>query len=219
MAPPLVFIAGAHHLVTRADILILGLMGTGRDVGIYAVASRTAELTQFTFEATTLAGASLFSRIYVSGDREELQRFARLATQTIVLASIPIYLGIVGLAPWLLQLFGSEFVEGTTVLRLLATAFFLSSLGGFVMVMLYMTGHQRSVVVATGVMGAVNVVLCFILILWLGILGAAAAAGISLLLLTGVLVVILYRRVGILSLPFGLPGAHPHTSPSPWEKR
>lgn len=207
MVPPLIFIGGAYHLISRGDLLVLGLLGTSRDVGVYAVASRGAELMLFIYDAITLAGASLFSSIYVSGDHEELQRFTTLATKTILWISLPIYFILIRIAPWFLGLFGDEFVEGQGVMRLLTTTYFIGSLGGFVITMLYMTGRQRDVAVVMGAMVIINLALSFLLIPWLGITGAAIASGATLVLMKGILVVVLHKRVGIVSLPFRLKGA------------
>ncbi|NKE73148.1 polysaccharide biosynthesis C-terminal domain-containing protein [Candidatus Manganitrophus noduliformans] len=202
MVPPLIFIGGAYHLLSRGDLLVLGIVGTSREVGVYSIVSRGAELMLFIYDAITLAGASLFSSIYVTGDYKELQRFTTLATKTILWISLPIFFILIGIAPWFLGLFGAEFVEGYGVMRLLTTTYFIGSLSGFVITMLYMTGHQRDVAIVMGVMAIVNLALSFLLIPWLGITGAAIASGTTLILLKGTLVIVLYKRVGIISLPF-----------------
>jgi len=212
MVPPLIFIGGAYHIVSRGEVLVLGYLGTSRDIGLYNVASRVAELTQYMYEAMTIVGASLFSAIYASGDREELQRFTTLCAKTILWASIPALLVFYFAAPWLLRVFGPEFVEGIAVLRVLITAFFVSGLSGFVIIMLYMTGHQRDVAVVMGAMALSNVGLSFLLIPRFGIMGAAIACGTTVVLLKGILVAVLYRRVGVLSLPITI---KPAQRPSP----
>lgn len=204
MIPPLIFSGSAYHILSRGDVLILGVLGTSRDVGIYVVAARGAELILFMYDAVTIAGASLFSSIYATGDMKELQRFASLVAKTILWVTLPVYVLFLAITPWFLGFFGPEFVQGTAVMRLLTTFYFLSSLGGFVIIMLYMTGHQRDVAIVMGTMTGVNIGLCFLLIPWLGIMGAGIAAGISLLLMHGTLVLVLYKRVGIVSLPFSL---------------
>lgn len=202
MVPALVFFGAAWHVLSRGDVLILGALGTSRDVGLYTVASRGAELMLFMYDAMTLSGASLFSSIYASGDMRELQRFTSLLTKSILWVSLPAWLVFLALAPWFLRLFGPEFIEASAVMRVLATTFFVSSLGGIIIPKLHMTGHQRDVAVVTGIMAAVNVALCFLLVPRLGMMGAAIASGASLILLKGTLVVVLYQRVGIVSLPF-----------------
>lgn len=202
MIPSLLFSAGAYQVLSRADVLVLGALGSDRDVGLYAAATRGAEAMLFMCSAITLPGVPLFSSIYVTGDREELQQFTALTTRIIFWSSLPVYVLLMVLAPWVQRLFGPEFVEGAAVMRILLTTFFLSSLGGFVDPMLNMAGHQRDVAIVMGTSAAVNVGLSFLLIPSYGRLGAAIASGTSLMLLKSTLALVLYKRVGIVSFPF-----------------
>ena len=70
MVPGLVFIGLVTHVLLRADVLVMGILSTTEDVGFYTAAHRSAGMIQFVEEAMMLAGASLFSRIYASGDVE-----------------------------------------------------------------------------------------------------------------------------------------------------
>lgn len=202
MTPPLIFVAMAYHVMSRADVLILGALGTTRDVGIYLVANRGAELMLFMYDAVTLSGASLFSSIYATGNMKELQQFTNLVTKSIFWISLPIYFLFILATPWFLGLFGEEFVQGAGLMRFLLTTFFLSSLAGFVNIMLYMAGHQRDVAVVTGIAASINIALSFGLIPWLGMLGAAIASGTSVVLMKWALVFLLQKRTGIISFPF-----------------
>lgn len=203
MVPALVLSSTAFYALSRADLLILGLFASPEDVGIYAVASRASEVMLFPYDAVTLAGSALFAALATKGDRSEMQRLATIATRIILVAGLPVCLGLLAFAPGFLGFFGSGFVAGEGVVRILATTTYLSTLGGFVIPILYVTGGHR--VVAAVVVGAAlaNVVLSFLLIPPLGIVGAALAAGTSLLGLKAALVVGIWRRLRIVSLPLG----------------
>lgn len=202
MVPGLFVSAGAYYLFSRADVLILGGFANSRELGLYIIAGRGAELMTFVYEALTLAGTSLFAGIYASGDRVELQRFANLVTKSIFWFSLPAYPLMMLLTPLFLRLFGSEFAEGIVVMRLLLTTYFISTLGGFVVQMLYVTGNEKPA--ATVMLGAagLNIALSFLFIPRFGMVGAALASGLSLIAMKGALVYVLYKRVGVLSLPF-----------------
>lgn len=205
MVLPIVFSGGAYYFMSRGDLLVLGALGTTRDVGLYAAASRAAEqLMMFMYTAATFAGTSLFAQIYATGDMRELQRFARLTARLILLISAPVYIVLMAIAPWVLGLFGQEFIEASSAMRFLLTTFFISSLSGNVISMLYMSGHQRDVAVPLMVAAAINVGLSYSLIPSLGMMGAAISSGMTLILLHGTLAIVLYKRVGIVSLPFGV---------------
>lgn len=207
MIPPLLLTGPAYQLLSKGDLLVLGFLAPAEEVGVYAVASRGAEQMMTIFYTVAgFAGASIFSRIYATGDTKELQRFTLLVTRSIFWLSLPLYLGVLVLAPRFLSLYGEEFVAGSQVMRLLSTTHFLSTLSGFIIIMLYNTGHARAVATAMGVMASVNVGLSAILIPTYGMMGAAVASGCSLVMLHACLVIVLYRRVGVLSFPvtFGL---------------
>jgi len=202
MIPALIFVGISYNILSRGEIVILGIFKAPADVGVYTIANRGAELMLFAYEATTIAGASLFSSIYASGDLEELQRFTNLITRMILWVTLPVFVLFLVFAPFFLSIFGPEFVGGVPALRLLTVTYFISSLGGFVIIMLHMTGHQRDVAYSMAAVAVLNIVLAFILIPPFGIFGAAIGSGVSLIVLKGVLVIVLYKRVGVVSLPF-----------------
>lgn len=202
MVPPLVLSGLAFHLLSRADVLVLGLLATPRDVGVYTAASRGGESVLIFYDAVTIAGAGLFSGLNVKDDRVELQRFTSLACRMVLWTTLPVYLALMLVAPWFLSLFGEEFTNGSGAMRFLLTTYTLGSLSGFVIVMLYMTGHQRDVAVVMCCLAPVTVLLAFLLIPPLGLMGAAIVSGASLVLLKATLVGVLYWRTGVLSLPY-----------------
>lgn len=207
MVPSLLLTGVGYQLLSKGDLLVLGLLAPAVDVGVYAVASRSAEQFMSVFySAVSFAGVSVFTGIYAAGDRRELQRFTFLMAKTIFWLSLPVWVVLQAAAPQLLSLFGREFVAGAAPMRVLATGYFLSMMSGFVIIMLYNTGHHRDVAKAMLAAAVLNVGLSFVLIPPLGILGAAIAAAVSLVSLHAGLVVILYHRVSVLSFPFSIPG-------------
>lgn len=202
MVPGLVVYGAAYFVLSRGDLLVLGLMSAPAEVGLYSVASRTAEqIVLVVYTVVSLAGPPFFARLYASGNMVELQRLTTLCAKVVFWASLPVYVvGMIG-TPWILALFGPEFREATGVMRLLLTTYYISSWTSFVLVMLIMIGRQNDLVPAVLGAAVVNLALSFVLIPPLGMMGAAIACGSSILLLHAVAVWILHRRTGILSLP------------------
>jgi O-antigen/teichoic acid export membrane protein len=205
MVMPLIVSGFAYNLLSRIDLIILDHYRPDAAVGVYAVAQRLGELMLYVYEAMTMAGASLFSRVYASGDREELQEFTTLVARVILVASIPLLLVSWIFAPFILSLFGPEFVVGANTLRLLSTSYFVSSLGGFIIIMFYMAGTQATAARWMLIAAALNMLISVALIPRYGMIGAAIASGTSLIFLKGMLVWIFYRDTGVLSLPFARP--------------
>lgn len=204
MVPSLLFMNFAYQIMNRAPILLLGIMGTSKDVGIYSVSSKGAEFAEFFFGVVTLAGAPIFSSLYAKNDKEQMQRFMTMVTRTIFWVSLPaVAVMLIWTAPFL-RLFGKEFTEGITVMRLTLSSYFLASLFGFVEVALVISGHQKDLTKLFGLAAALNVAFSLILIPRWGIVGAAVASSISILVLKILLARGVYKNIGILSLPIEL---------------
>lgn len=209
MMPGLVFFNAAYQAMSRTPTLALGFMGSSRDVGIYSVCSRGAEFAEFIYTAVTLAGASVFTRLYAQANKKELQKFVTLASQVIFFASLPVFIGLFFFAPVFLGFYGKEFVQGVWVMRVMLSTFFLSSLCGFVDVMLIVTGHQKLVAILMGILAVLNAGITFLLVPRYGVWGAALASCCSVLLFKGALVWMAFRKIGVLSFPIhkGVPSA------------
>jgi O-antigen/teichoic acid export membrane protein len=82
--------------------------------------------------------------------------------------------------PWLLGLFGPEFVAGYPALVVLVVGQVVNAATGSVGVVLGMTGHAGRLFVNAGLTAVLTVVLNILLIPQLGIVGSALATSISL---------------------------------------
>ena len=210
---PLLMAGMSYNLLSRVDIIVLGAFASDADVGIYAMAQRLGELVLFAYEAMTMAGASVFAATYVGGDRDELQRLSIMITRVILSVSFPIMVGTWILAPYLLSMFGPEFVAGAPVLRFLATTYFVSSLGGFIIVMQFITGGQSQAAKVMFGCAVINLIGSVVLAPRFGMLGAAVASGGSLILAKGILVWTFHRRTGVWTLPFAKVPARADSAP------
>ena len=202
MIPSLAFVAIAYQIFSRSPILILGTMVNASEVGIYMASSKGAEFIDFVYGAMTIAGAALFSTINVKGDKVALQKFTSRINTLIFFLTLPVYLLLMLFTSQFLSLFGPDFKSGINVMRLLLTTYFLGSLTGFIEFMLPTTGHQRDLAIAICIMAPINAGLSFILIHFFGLIGAAFATSISVISFRISLVIILYKRTKIISLPF-----------------
>jgi O-antigen/teichoic acid export membrane protein len=93
--------------------------------------------------------------------------------------------------------YGSQYGEAVSVLRILAVAYFGHTMVGFTAVNLVAAGMTR---VQFGILRTslfVNIAACFVLVPQFGIIGAAFASLLSLWTLNGLCLVIMWRRLGI----------------------
>jgi O-antigen/teichoic acid export membrane protein len=98
-------------------------------------------------------------------------------------------------------LFGSIFVQGHTALAILAAGCVVSNAAGLAAVMLVMTGHERDAALSIGTSIVLNLILNTALIPLWSVDGAATATSISMMVRNILMVVLVYKRVGIHFVP------------------
>lgn len=197
-ALPMLFVGGVYVINTNADLIMLGWFGAARDVGVYQVATRGAQVVLFVMMAANLTAAPLFSRLFQQQDQRELQRVATLTARMILLFAVPLALLLILFGGPLLGLvFGPAYVAGATALALLAAGQLVNAGSGSAAELLLMTGFERlyAKVAAFGV--AVNIGLNLALIPVWGIEGAATATATSIVIVNFGLALLARRRMGI----------------------
>ena len=195
-ALPFMLIGGMKVLNKRTDIVMMGILSTNQEVGIYKIASRGGTLVVMLFYAFSTAVAPRISELYASGEIEKLQRIAVKGARTVFALTIPIAGGLVLLGDWFLLLFGREFTAGYLVLVILSFGQLSNLVAGVVGILLNMTGHERAVATGMGISAALNIALNAALIPLMGMEGAATATAISQVIWNGLLVFWSYRQFG-----------------------
>ncbi|HUF46330.1 MAG TPA: oligosaccharide flippase family protein [Vicinamibacterales bacterium] len=182
--------------VISADVVMLGFMVSDRAVGLYTAAYRVAFLLMAISGAVASAYLPSYARVVQSAPAAG-RRLVGESLRLAVTIGAPLVAGAVVTAePMMALLFGADYVEGATALRLLALSV------GAVFIhwshsTLFVVTHQMGVQAAIGgVAAAVNIALNVLLIPRFGIEGAAMAT-----LVSEVLVVIMgiaaIRRMGL----------------------
>ncbi len=203
-AIPLMLVSTIFYLMTWTDKIMLGSMTSQDQLGIYEIATRLANLNTFIIFAINTIAAPKISELYGKNAKAELKLFTHQTTSIIILLTIPIIFVILVFPAFLLNIFGSEFIDGKFSLLVLAVGHFINSLVGPVLLMLNMTGHQKtSQFILLGV-AILNFFLNFILIPQMGIDGAAIATSISTILwnLLAFLFVYKYFKFWTIGLPW-----------------
>jgi O-antigen/teichoic acid export membrane protein len=188
---------GSQLLLQRSDVLMIGWLMTAADAGVYVVACNVAELVLFPFLAVSSIVAPTFAVHYARGERQELASFMRTTTLSTLAGSLLIGIPLMVLAPWILGMFGPEFVDGAGAARILMLGICLRAVIGPSHLMLTMTGHERQAMWALGCAAAVNITLNLVMIPVFGIEGAAAMTTLSLLGSQIAMAIMAWQRVGI----------------------
>jgi O-antigen/teichoic acid export membrane protein len=184
--------------VWQLDVLLLQRMWGSNHSGLYSAAMTIGRLPNMILLAFGFVLAPFVSHLYSSGNLQQIRNLYEHVVSLVFLVSLPISLSFVIYASLILDVvYGNAYVEATMVLRILAVGFFVHSLMGPNGNTLIMIGQSRQYLIDTLIVASVNLLLYLVLIPTLGILGAAIATLLGLLLLNGVFAVQLHRLTRI----------------------
>lgn len=204
-ALPFMWLAALNLINSRIDLIMLGSIKGASDAGIYAVASRGAELVAFVLVAVNMVIAPRVARYHHQGDRALLQRLVSASARRGFLVTLPLAVGLITAGPWLLQtVFGAEYTRGALALSILSCAQLVNIATGSVGLILNMTGHERITARAIGFSAVLNFGLNMLLVPPLGLEGAAVASGLSLIAWNLLLWRAVRRELGLRPSAFGI---------------
>lgn len=197
-ALPLLFIASVNVVNTQTDLLMLAAMRGSESAGVYQAATRGAELVAFSLVIVNMAIQPSLANLFASKDNIRLQRVATLGARAASFAALPVALVMIFWGSQILSLvFGSEFERGAIALAILSGAQMVNAITGPAAELLKMTGHEWDATKGMIVGVLANVILNALLIPRWDIVGAAIATGTSLILWNLVLVILVWRRLGV----------------------
>jgi len=179
------------------DVIIVYWMLDPATAGVYFAASRLANIFAMLSAALYTFGARRLPSLYFSKNRRDLEHTLKLMAEVTALCVFSgLFLVWLG-APHLLGLFGSHFVAQQWVLIVLAIGTAFQAAGGPAAAILQLTGHEREYVPVIAANVVLRLIGFLILIPWLGVLGAAISATVSLALATIGLNVLCRKRTGL----------------------
>ncbi len=187
----------------RTDILALGLFHPDSEVGVYRVAVQMALPVLFAQQAVNAIQAPHIAHLYAAGDMKRLQAMVTHSSRAVLaVASSAAFVVVVFGAPLIRFLFGEEYAAAHMPLVILAVGQTINSATGSVASLLNMTGHERDTTRIILVAAILNVTLNVLLTPTLGMIGAATATAVTLVVWNVTMWFAVRRRIGIHASPF-----------------
>ena len=200
---PILLLEGFYLLLTYADILIMNVFMTPKDVAIYFAAVKTTSLIEFVYFSITASATHKFSEYHAAGRRDDLKQFLAKMISWTFWPSLGLAFGVLALGWPLLWLFGPEFTAGYPLMFILVIGLLARAATGPVEALMNMLGQQNVCAIVLFAAVVLNVALNFVLIPSYGLVGAASATAISLVMVSVALFVMAKRRLGLHSFVFG----------------
>jgi O-antigen/teichoic acid export membrane protein len=201
----MIFAGFSVFLFTQADLWVVGMITSTKDVGIYGVTAKLVTLIAFPIGALSAIVPSLISSIHTSGDLDELRKVVRGSSRWILSISMPIILILILEGDIILSyVFGEQFLLGYTALLILSIGQVINSGSGLVGYFLQMTGGHKVYMKIAITFSITNVALNFLLVPHFGINGAAFSTSFCLAMINIISVFVVYKRSSVLTLARGL---------------
>jgi O-antigen/teichoic acid export membrane protein len=190
-------IDGFRMLLDNTDVLMIGRLLDPQSVAVYFAVIRTAGLVAFVSFSIIALAVPKFAEIHSTGSREELQAFVSNVVHLMFWPSLLVAILLALLGPFMLSLFGAEFITGYPTMLVVLTGLVLRSATIPVEYLLNMTGHHRDTMQVYAFAAVANIGLNFLLIPSLGILGAAIGTYTAMLGGNFCLCLLVHKRLGL----------------------
>ncbi|MFK7907651.1 MAG: flippase [Chitinophagales bacterium] len=181
----------------KADIVMLGTITGAESVGVYSIASKFSELLRFFLAIVYLVVSPMIADMYAAGKLKELQALATKSARGVLLLSLPMVVVFWLFGEWILGLFGLEFVAGYDVLIILCIGQLFNLACGIGGNLLMMTGHEKATFWGLFLSTIVNISFNALLIPSMGMMGAAIATVLGVVVWNIILLVLVRQKLGI----------------------
>jgi O-antigen/teichoic acid export membrane protein len=189
-------------IMGMTDSIVLGIFRSSEEMGIYAAALRLSMLVTIAFLAVNSIAAPKFAALYSSHAMHSLEKLSQRATLLILFTASPLLVLFFIIPDQIMGIFGPEFRQGGTLLRILSVGQLVTMTMGTVGYLLLMTKYENVMKWLNSTAALTNITLSFIFIpIWGGV-GAALANATSLVLLNLMAFISVWKLLKISSIPF-----------------
>ena len=199
---PLWAVAVMNTVMNWSAVFILGIWHSEADVGIFSAASRTAMLIAFILIAVNSIAAPKFAALYSQGDMKALESTVRNSAKLLTLFATPILFLFILFPGHVMEIFGSQFTAGSSVLMIISIGQFVNVITGSVGFLLMMSGNERLLMNNIASSALISLLLSFMLIPHYGIIGAAVATAMSVIVRNIMASYFVYRAMKIVTIPW-----------------
>ncbi len=181
----------------EVPIIILGSFIGAKEAGLFAISRKGASVIKLVLMSVNMPVGPIFSRLYVSKKVEELQKVVTKSARLIFYTSLPIFILLIAFGSYFLSLFGSEYVDGYSILVVLSLGQLFNSSMGSVGILLNMTNLEKYTAYGVIISSLLNTLLCFMLVPYFEGLGAAVSVSISILVWNIALTYFCFKNLNI----------------------
>ena len=196
--------SGTQTVLGNAAVLMLGWLGSDREVGLYKVALQGLALMIIAQSGVSAILAARFSGSFADGDMHAVKRVSDHALALYVSGSV-VFLIAFAIAgkPFVRLFFGDRYEGAVAILTILAVGQFVNAITGPAVDVLMMSGHVRPAVVS-GIVGCIVLIgTASTTIAMFGAPGMAMSAALGVAIANVLMAIAVSRAVGFDPTIFG----------------
>jgi O-antigen/teichoic acid export membrane protein len=196
--------AGSSLLSIRAlglGVLMLGVLGTDRDVALFAVALALQGPGELALSGMIDIWAPVVSDLHSRGDLDRLDSLYKTITRWVATFSLPVYAALIIESDLFVKFFGSDYPDAAIIVAILAVGNIFHAVMGPAVFVLSMTGRPGINLVISSSAVLVYLVAGIAVVPEHGIAGMAVIDSVVTVLMNSVRVIVARSAVGI--QPFG----------------
>ncbi len=199
-ASPLMFSGLLLYLLNWTNTIMLGILSDDIQIGIYNAAYKVGSVGFLVIVSVSTIITPRMAELYGKGDMTGLKKLTHSATRLIAVLSIPIVIGLIVFREFILSFFDDSVIAGSTTLVIVSLGVLFSAMAGNVDQILNMTNNQKILRNITIVCFFINVLLSYFLIPKYGIEGAAISSLITNVLINGLCLYYIRKKLGFYTL-------------------
>ncbi len=183
LALPNLLFTGCNQLVRRMDLLLVGLLASDEELGVYALAFNLMQVVMLATHAANAYISSSLASAHAMGDRDRLRREARATARLALVMSGSLALLLVIAGQPILAFFGEAFVAGYPLLVVLLLGVVAEACFAPGMNLLQMADRERQAAAILAGLLVASTIGYIVLLPIHGAMGAAVVAAVTRLLI------------------------------------
>jgi O-antigen/teichoic acid export membrane protein len=179
---PLILFDAFSMALRQADLMMIGVLMTPADAGIYGAALKTTGQTIFLLVSVNAVVSPMLASLWTRQDHKGLQRLLYMAAHFSFWPALAFVLVLSLFSTFILGLFGEAFVAAQWPMIILGVGQLFNAGTGVVVSLMIVSGHHVAVTRVFGISALLYVILLFFGIQAFGLIGAAVATALTMAL-------------------------------------
>jgi len=181
-----------NYFINWIDTLLLGYFATAKDVGVFGIIFRLSMVLVFVQYAFNAIFSPMISELSGKHELKKLEQLFKLQTRWAITLTLPLLFVMICYRSPILNIFGEHFSDGATALLIMSSGRFFDAGVGASGLVIMMIGKPKINTINSLFILILKIILNFVLIPRHGLIGAAIASSVSIVILDVLRVIEVY---------------------------